>query len=113
MQTDFQFQVGQLVQHVRYGYRGVVAARDDRCEATEAWYRSNATTPERGQAWYHVLVHGERHTTYVAQENLESDGGGEQVVHPLTKSLFEYFQRGCYQPRNDVRFPSWPRDDEA
>ena len=85
MQTDYQFQVGQLVQHRRYGYRGVIAARDVRCEANEAWYFSNATTPDRGQAWYHVLVHGERHTTYVAQENLEQDDGRddnqEEVNH--------------------------------
>lgn len=108
MKKDFQYQVGELVQHRRYGYRGVVAGRDGECCASEEWYRSNSTLPDRGQAWYHVLVHGGRHTTYVAQENLDVDKGLEQVVHPLTRTLFESFCSGRYQTREDVTFPNLP-----
>ena len=100
-----QFEIGQLVQHRRYGYRGVIARRDERCLASEAWYLGNMTQPRREQPWYHVLVHGGEHTTYVAQENLEEDTGGEQVIHPLAKELFEYFHGGRYELRKGVEFP--------
>lgn len=106
MSNHPRFRVGQLVAHRRYGYRGVVAGLDDRCRADDAWYQGNATQPDRGQPWYHVLVHGASHTTYVAESNLAAYTGGEQVVHPLTKELFASFSGGRYQPREDVMFES-------
>ena len=104
MEPDFEFFVGQLVAHRRYGYRGVVAARNSRCEANDEWYLTNRTQPDREQPWYHVLVHGAKHTTYVAEENLCEDEGGERVIHPLVRRFFEYFQTGRYLPRDDVEF---------
>ena len=106
MAEESAFAVGDLVEHKRYGYRGVVAGRDDHCRASDAWYYNNQTQPSRHQAWYHVLVHGGQHTTYVAEEHLQPDEGGEQVVHPLTKHYFEYFAKGRYHPRDDVTFES-------
>lgn len=97
--TANRFEVGQLVQHRRYAYRGAVIAVDLRCTDDDDWYLSNQTQPDREQPWYHVLVHGKAHTTYVAQSNLEEDHGGEQVIHPLARQFFEYFHRGRYQPR--------------
>jgi len=106
VRREARFFVGQLVSHRRYGYRGVVAGRDPRCRADESWYFNNRTQPERAQSWYHVLVHGGVHTTYVAEENLEPYKGGEQIVHPLTRDLFGSFGNGHYQPREGVRFPT-------
>jgi heat shock protein HspQ len=106
VQRKERFFVGQLVSHRRYGYRGVIAGRDPRCRADESWYFSNRTQPERNQPWYHVLVHGGMHTTYVAEENLEPYTGGEQVVHPLTRDLFASFSAGHYQPHEGVEFPA-------
>ena len=105
MSTEYRFQIGQLIQHKRYGYRGVVAGLDPKCRADEAWYLNNLTQPERNRPWYHVLVHGAEHTTYAAEENLEEDIGGEQVINPLTRICFEYFQKGRYISRDGVQFP--------
>jgi len=106
MRTESRFSVGQLVAHRRYGYRGVIAGWDPECRADETWYWTNRTQPDRDQPWYHVLVHGGHHTTYVAEENLEPYEGGEQVVHPLVKRLFESFGKGRYEPREDTDFPA-------
>ncbi|MEM7164097.1 MAG: heat shock protein HspQ [Planctomycetota bacterium] len=105
-QPGFQpkYEVGQLIQHRRYAYRGVIAALDASCIADDDWYLSNQTQPDRDQPWYHVIVHGSHHTTYVAEENVEVDHGGEQVVNPLARELFEFFHRGRYQPRQDAVF---------
>ncbi len=105
---EFKFEVGQLVEHLKYGYRGAIAGRDSFCKASDLWYKSNQTQPEREQPWYHVLVHGAQHTTYVAESNLQLDLGGEQIVHPLTKHVFESFSSGAYQKREDVDFSETP-----
>ena len=51
------FDVGTLVRHRRYGYRGVIVAFDATCQASDQWYYSNQTQPSHDQPWYHVLVH--------------------------------------------------------
>jgi len=102
--TEPRFGAGDLVRHVRYGYRGVVVAFDERCQASEAWYKKNQTQPVREQPWYHVLVDGSNHTTYAAQTSLEPDASKEQIEHPLVPLFFEAFHDGRYE-RNDRPWP--------
>ncbi len=92
---DFEFEVGDVIHHRRYGYRGVVAECDPECRATEAWYEKNQTQPRRDQPWYHVLVDGGA-MTYVAQENLELDPSKRRVEHPLVSRCFRTFHNGRY-----------------
>ena len=91
-----RFEPGQLVKHRRYGYRGVVVAVDETCQATEAWYQSNATQPDRNQPWYHVLVHNADQTTYAAQSSLDVDDEGGEVNHPWIDDFFSDFIDGGY-----------------
>jgi heat shock protein HspQ len=91
-----EFQIGQLVRHLRYDYRGVIIGVDPQCLADEDWYLHNKTQPPRDQPWYHVLVHGADHTTYVAESNLEPDSSGEEVLHPLVRRIFASFHEGRY-----------------
>ena len=90
-----QFQVGQVVLHRRYDYRGVIAQADTRCDAPDEWYLRNQTQPQRDQPWYHVLVHGGS-VTYVAEENLELDPSGDTVTHPYVRRMFSVFLEGRY-----------------
>ena len=101
---EVRFQPGQLVRHVRYGYRGVVVARDPFCKASEAWYDANQTQPDRNQPWYHVLVHGNATVTYAAQSSLEEDDSAEPVDHPLVDQYFSRFTNGRYL-RNERDWP--------
>jgi heat shock protein HspQ len=95
LQSRFRFQVGDVVHHRRYDYRGVVLAADALCQAPDDWYLRNQTQPDRNQPWYRVLVDGGRET-YVAQENLEPDDVGEAVDHPLVPLFFPTFHAGRY-----------------
>jgi len=95
-----RFAPGDLVYHKRYHYRGVIVAADPECRAGDAWYQKNQTKPHRNQPWYHVLVDGAAHTTYVAQSNLEPDALGEPVQHPLLEHFFSGFDGRRYE-RND------------
>ena len=90
-----KFQVGELVHHKRYNYRGVVVASDPACLADDRWYRRNQTQPDRHQPWYHVLVHGGQQT-YVAEENLEHDTTGKPIANPLVRRIFAVFVDGRY-----------------
>ncbi|MFT5388278.1 MAG: hemimethylated DNA binding protein, partial [Candidatus Omnitrophota bacterium] len=64
---------GDVVNHKKYGYRGVIVDSDRECQSSDDWYYGNQTQPERSQTWYHVLVDGTDQVTYVAQSNLRED----------------------------------------
>jgi heat shock protein HspQ len=100
-----QFDVGQLVKHRRYGYRGVVVAFDHSCQAPENWYHSNQTQPDINQPWYHVLVHQSDTVTYAAQSSLMADEEVAAIEHPLIDVFFSDLVAGRYI-RNDRPWPS-------
>jgi len=91
-----KFKVGELVHHKRYDYRGVIVEWDPACKATDEWYARNQTQPDRDQPWYHVLVDGSAQTTYVAQQNLESDPSKKPIKHPLLPKFFQSYYEGRY-----------------
>ncbi|MAG94749.1 MAG: DNA-binding protein [Planctomycetaceae bacterium] len=99
-----RFEPGQIVRHVRYGYRGVVVSRDPECLAEERWYQANATQPDRDQPWYHVLVDGARQVTYAAHTSLDVDDCLLPVKHPLIRLFFKGFNNGRHL-RNDRPWP--------
>ncbi len=100
------FVAGDFVEHVRYGYRGVVVAVNLTCQADTDWYLRNRTQPNRDQPWYHVLVHGADTVTYAAQSSLTHGTPGE-VLHPLVPFFFDCSEVDRYI-RNDR---PWPGED--
>jgi hemimethylated DNA binding protein len=63
------------------------------------WYDAMARSrPPKDQPWYHVLVHGETHTTYVAERNLEDDPSGASIDHPAVDTIFAAYGDGRYIP---------------
>ena len=72
-----KFEVGQIVHHLKFGYRGVVFDVDPYFQGTDEWYEQVARSrPPKDRPWYHVLVHDAAHTTYVAERHLEPDPEG-------------------------------------
>ena len=97
-----QFSVGELVTHKLFHYRGVIIDVDASFQLTDEWYEIVAQSqPPRNIPWYHVLVHGAQHTTYVAERNLESDPSEEAIAHPLISSYFTRLEAGRYV--NDLK----------
>jgi heat shock protein HspQ len=98
-----KFSVGDLVHHLRFDYRGVVFDVDPVFMGSDEWYEEVARSrPPRDQPWYHVLVHGANHTTYVAERNLEPDPSREPIDHPAVGSFFGAFDEGRYVARRAV-----------
>ncbi len=92
-----KFHPGQVIHHKLFDYRGVVVGVDQTFQLPEEWYEEVARSrPPKDQPWYHVLVHGARHATYVAERNLESGASGQAVEHPLLGRFFDKFSDGFY-----------------
>lgn len=102
-----KFKEGQVIEHLKYKYLGVIVAVDKTFQAGEEWYEHMKCASKgviREQPWYHVLVHNASHSTYVAQQNLDllEDSKGD-INHPWISMLFEGFKNKCYI-RNDIRW---------
>ena len=75
-----KFSVGDVIHHQLFDYRGVVVDVDATFQSTEEWYETVARSrPPKDKPWYHVLVDGAPHTTYVAEKNLELDSSAEPI----------------------------------
>ncbi len=95
---DAKFDIGQVVHHLRFDYRGVVIDVDASYQGTEEWYHEVARSkPPRDRPWYHVLVHDADHATYVAERHLELDESGLPIEHPLLGKHFDTFEDGRYR----------------
>lgn len=95
-----KYSVGQQVLHRLFHYRGLIFEADAEFLGTEEWYETVAKTrPPKDAPWYHILVHGAEHTTYVAERNLMQYDGTEYIDHPLLPALFDGFEDGIYHRR--------------
>jgi len=103
MTQQAHFSVGQLVHHLRFDYRGVVVDVDAEFEGSDEWYELVAAScPPKDRPWYHALVDGAEHMTYVAERNLEADWSSEPVEHPAVNLFFTGYKNGSYQPRHSI-----------
>ena len=97
MSREARFSIGQLVHHRLFDYRGVIFDADPVFQGTDEWYQAVAKSrPPKDQPWYHVLVDGAEHTTYVAERNLEPDLSEDAIEHPLVGRLFAGREEGRY-----------------
>ncbi len=104
MEHSAKFFVGQIVHHKKFGYRGVVFDADATFQGTDEWYELVARSlPPKHLPWYHVLVDGAEHTTYVAERHLESDKRCEPIANPLVAELCGEFGKGRYSLRSRVQ----------
>ena len=100
------FYPGQVIKHIRYGYRGVIASHDLYCLAEDKWYFSNRSQPDRNQPWYHILVDGTNQVTYAAEDCLTTAPDVYRIKHPFLEYFFDGYEQGAYQ-RNSR---PWPKE---
>jgi len=98
-----RFHVGQPIHHKLFDYRGVIADVDANYQGNSEWYEKIARSrPPKNAPWYHILVDGAEHWTYVAERNLERDVTGEPIDHPDLGEVFKNFSDGQYYRRGGV-----------
>ena len=97
MDTELKFKVGDIVHHLKFDYRGVVYDMDAEFAGTEAWYAQVAKSrPPKDKPWYHVLVDGSDHTTYVAERHLGLAKDVSPLRHPQLTYHFAHYENGRY-----------------
>ena len=99
--TSAEFALGEVVQHRKFGYRGAIYGVDAEFALSDEWYDTVARSrPPKSQPWYHVLVDGAMHTTYVAQRHLMRSEDAGQIAHPLLGHYFTRYDGQRYQLRD-------------
>ena len=97
MESTPKFAPGQLIVHTKFDYRGVIVDVDATFAGTEEWYETVARSrPPRDKPWYHVLVHGASHQTYVAERHLALDPDPAPIDHPALSHFFDELRDGVY-----------------
>ena len=87
-----KYNIGQIVKHRHYAFRGVIFDVDPTFSNTEDWWESipEKIRPERDQPFYHVLAENDKssYVAYVSEQNLERDDTGDPINHPQVDLLF-------------------------
>ena len=101
-----KFQIGQVVRHRIYPFRGVIFDVDPTFNHTEEWYESipEDIRPHKNQPFYHLLAENDttEYVAYVSEQNLLSDKSGKPIRHPEVDEYFELDTDGNYRPRSDM-----------
>jgi len=95
-----KFEIGQVVKHRIYPFRGVIYDVDPVFSNTEDWWNAipEDIRPRKDQPFYHLLAENETsyYVAYVSEQNLLPDESGEPVGHPEVSKLFGRLEDGRY-----------------
>ena len=98
-----KFNLGAVVRHRIYPFRGVVFDVDPEFANTEEWWLSipEEVRPRKDQPYYHLLAENadSEYIAYVSEQNLVSDESGEALRHGAIPDVFERDGAGGYRMR--------------
>jgi heat shock protein HspQ len=99
-----KFQIGQVVRHRLYPFRGVIFDIDPEFNNTDEWYQSIPAErrPRKDQPFYHLFAENaeSEYIAYVSEQNLLPDESGEPLRHPQVAEVFIKDDLGSYRRRN-------------
>ena len=99
-----KFQIGQIVRHRLFSFRGVIFDIDPEFNNTEEWWLSipEAVRPHKDQPFYHLLAENAEteYVAYVSEQNLLPDTSDEPIRHPQVAEVFDRDDGGSYRLRN-------------
>src|ERR687889_406829 len=96
--TTAKFQLGQIVRHRFFPFRGVIFDVDPEFANTEEWWESIPAEmrPKKDQPFYHLLAENDEteYVAYVSEQNLLPDDSERPLRHPLVPDVFERDESG-------------------
>jgi heat shock protein HspQ len=99
-----KYQIGEVVRHRVFPFRGVIFDVDPTFSNTEEWWQSipAEVRPHKDQPFYHLFAENAEteYVAYVSEQNLLPDTSGEPVRHPQVAEAFKRDSDGRYRPRN-------------
>ena len=101
------FDIGAVVRHRIFDFRGVVFDIDPVFSNSEEWYQAipEEIRPAKDQPFYHLLAENAEssYIAYVSQQNLVPDELDEPVDHPAISGIFSDYEDGRYHLRREHR----------
>lgn len=95
-----KFEIGAVVRHRLFPFRGVIFDVDPVFNNSEEWYLAipAEVRPSKDQPFYHLLAENNeaKYVAYVSEQNLLLDDSGEPVTHPQIAEYFEIQKDGRY-----------------
>ena len=102
-----KFQIGQVVRHRIFPFRGVIFDVDPQFANTDEWYEAIPVEvrPRKDQPFYHLLAENAEteYVAYVSEQNLLDDSSSGPVRHPQVRDFFDRTSEGGYAPKARVR----------
>ena len=99
-----KYQIGQVVKHRVYPFRGVVFDIDPEFDNTDEWWESipAEVRPRKDQPFYHLFAENaeSEYIAYVSEQNLLPDTSAMPLRHPQVNEVFVQDDLGVYRPRN-------------
>ncbi|MGJ8572868.1 MAG: heat shock protein HspQ [Hoeflea sp.] len=101
-----KFQIGQIVKHRIFPFRGVIFDVDPVYANTEEWWNAipEHVRPSKDQPFYHLLAENDEteYVAYVSEQNLLVDDSDSPVRHPQLNEFFDAPVDGVYKPKERV-----------
>lgn len=101
-----KYQIGQVVRHRHFPFRGIIFDVDPQFANTEEWYESipEEVRPRKDQPFYHLFAENERthYVAYVSEQNLVPDDSTQPLSHPDIAEWFNLTSRGTYELKKGV-----------
>ncbi|HAY07368.1 MAG TPA: heat shock protein HspQ [Hyphomonas sp.] len=96
-----KYQIGQVVRHRVFAFRGVIFDVDPQFANTDEWYESipEEVRPSKDQPFYHLFAENDRthYIAYVSEQNLVPDDSELPLSHPDISEWFDLTGRGTYE----------------
>jgi len=96
-----KYQIGQVVRHRIFAFRGIIFDVDPQFANTDEWYESipEEARPNKDQPFYHLFAENERthYIAYVSEQNLVPDDSELPLSHPDIPEWFDVTGRGTYE----------------
>ena len=96
-----KFEIGSIVKHKYFDFRGVIFDVDPEFNNTEEWYESIPVSirPKKEQPFYHVFAENDQvfYSAYVSQQNLLVDDSNTPIEHPDVPVFFGGFDGASYE----------------
>jgi heat shock protein HspQ len=101
-----KYQIGQVVRHRVFAFRGVIFDVDPQFANTDEWYESipEEVRPHKDQPFYHLFAENERthYIAYVSEQNLVPDDSELPLSHPDIPEWFNLTGRGTYELKKNA-----------
>ncbi|MBB3607905.1 heat shock protein HspQ [Rhizobium sp. BK602] len=98
-----KFNIGDVVRHRMFPFRGVIFDVDPEFANTEEWWNSIPVEvrPSKDQPFYHLLAENDEteYVAYVSEQNLISDESGEPLRNPQIAQIFDEAPTGELKPK--------------